>query len=219
MHPPADGRGPDRDASLAQYRQRAPVYDTEVALFEPVRREAIQRLRLQPGDHVLDVGCGTGLSFQALLAAVGPQGRVVGIEQSPEMLDKARQRVRQRGWRNVELVNAPAAVARLRGRADAALFLFTHDILREPEAVAHVMRHLKPGARVAAAGLQWAPPWAWLTNSFVLMAALYSVTSLEGLDRPWSVLGRHLDPVDVNGSALGGVYVASGVVAPAGQPR
>ena len=90
-----NARGPDRAAALAQYRQRAGVYDLELALFEPIRRAAIDRLALQPGEVVLDVGCGTGLSLPLLQQGIGAAGRIVGIEQSPEMIARARQRVAQ----------------------------------------------------------------------------------------------------------------------------
>ncbi len=187
---PATRRAPDRSAALAQYRRRANLYDRELALFEPIRTDAIERLRLRRGDTVLDVGCGTGLSFQRLHDRVGKGGRIVGIEQCPEMMAKAQGRVEENRWHNVELVCAPAATAKVRGLADAALFHFTHDVLRERAAIGNVLAHLKPGARVVASGLQWAPAWAWPTNGFVLLAAMYSVTSLDGLGQPWDLLAR-----------------------------
>ena len=209
-------RTPDREAALAQYRRRADIYDLELAVFEPIRRQAIARLALRQGERVLDLGCGTGLSLPLLREAVGPQGQVIGVEQSPEMIDKARQRVAAQGWKNVTLICAPVETAALPDAveaADAALFHFTHDVLRRPEAVAHVLRHLRPGARVVAAGLQWAPPWLPLVNLLVLPAALHSVSSLEGLRRPWSHLASHLGAMQVESLLLGGVHLASGVVA------
>ncbi len=207
---PSDG--PDRDAALAQYRRRARVYDLELALFEPIRRTAIAHLAPRPGETVLDVGCGTGLSLPALVDAVGPHGAVIGIEQSPEMIARAGERVARHGWRQVTLLCSPVEAAPLQGRADAALFHFTHDILCRPDAVAHVVAHLKPGARVVACGLQWARGPAFVLNALVLPAALRSVTSLRGLDAPWHELERHIGALAVQKMLLGAAYLASGRV-------
>jgi SAM-dependent methyltransferase len=206
----APASGPDRGAALAQYRRRAAVYDLELALFEPVRRQAVASLGLRRGDVVLDVGCGTGLSLPLLRAAVGPRGRVIGIEQSPEMIAKARQRVARQRWKNVTLLCASVELAEIPGRADAALFHFTHDILRRPEAVALVLHHLRPGASVVAAGLKWASAWAWPTNALVLAAALRSTTSLRGLHQPWSLLAAGLEGLELRSLMLGAVYLAHG---------
>ena len=206
------GRGPDASLSIVKYRQRAAHYDLELLAFEPVRLESIKLLDLHAGDTVLDVGCGTGLSFGPLLRRLGPAGRVIGIEPSPDMLALARQRVAHNGWTSVELVEAAAGEARLPRKADAALFHFTHDILRDEAALDHVLAHLKPGAHVVAAGLQWAPPWMLPTNLFVLGAALYSVTCMEGLAEPWAVLAKRLRHVEVVTRGGGGIYIASGQV-------
>jgi hypothetical protein len=116
--------------------------------------------------------------------------------------------------RQVTLVQASAATARWRGQADAALLHFTHDIMRQPDALANACAHLAPGARVVATGLQWAPPWAWAVNAFVLGAALYSVSSLDGLDRPWSGLAQCLQDLEVTPEWMGSVYIASGTLPP-----
>jgi SAM-dependent methyltransferase len=216
---------PDREAALAMYRRRAGIYDMELALFEPLRRRAVARLGLRPGDTVIDVGCGTGLSFALLREAIGAEGRIIGIEQSPEMIAKARERVeadvrgdlgspaRRKAVARVTLLTQPVETADVPGPADAALFHFTHDILRRPQAVANVLRHLRPGARVVACGLKWAPVLAWPTNLFVLPAALHSVTSFEGMSAPWNHLQRQLGRLDVSSLLLGGAYIASGAVA------
>lgn len=204
----------NRRLALAQYRLRARFYDAELAAFEPVRRQAIACLQLQPGDTVLDIGCGTGLSFDRLQQGVGSEGCVVGIEQSPEMAEIALQRVAQHAWHHVILVNAPVERAAIPVRADAALFHFTHDILQHSDEIRRVVGHLKPGARVVAAGLQWSSPWDWPTNWLVLMAALYSTTSLAGLGQPWRHLAEQVGALQAMPSPLSGVYIVSGIYVP-----
>jgi ubiquinone/menaquinone biosynthesis C-methylase UbiE len=203
---------PNRWIALRQYRDRAPIYDLELVLLEPVRRRAIELLSLKPGATVLDIGCGTGLSFAALEESIGPAGAIVGVEQSREMLERARSRADQQSWRNVTLVSAAAEDAEIPLVGDAALFHFTHDVLRTPKAVAHVIERLKPGARIVAAGLKWAPRRAMPLNFFVWYAALRSTSTLEGLSRPWDRLEEQVGDLQIEEMLGGTVYVAAGAV-------
>jgi phosphatidylethanolamine/phosphatidyl-N-methylethanolamine N-methyltransferase len=87
------------DAVKAAYRRYAGIYD---ALFGPVlqpgRKAVLEALKLRPGERVLEVGVGTGLSLPLYPRSV----RVTGIDLSREMLDKARARVARRKLANVE---------------------------------------------------------------------------------------------------------------------
>lgn len=199
---------PDPQAALDQYRRRAPVYDLELAILEPVRRRAVAALALQRGETVIDVGCGTGLSLPLLRAAVGPDGRVIGVELSPEMLQRARQRVAASAWDNVTLHQGSVALAPLPGRGDAALLHFTHDILQDDAALRRIVGALRPGARIVAAGLKWAPAPLRLLNLLVAPAALHSVTSFDGLDAPWRRLAALIGDPDVESRLGGTVYLA-----------
>jgi SAM-dependent methyltransferase len=209
----------DHRAALDQYRRRAGIYDLELAAFEPIRRRAVARLALRRGDVVIDVGCGTGLSLPLLLAAIGAEGRVIGIEQSPEMIARARERVRANSWSNVTLLQASVAEAHIGLAADAALLHFTHDILREKRAVANVLRHLRPGARITAAGLKWAGLPGWPLNLFVFGAALHSVSSLEGLTRPWEHLEAQTECARLESALAGCVYLFSAEAASQGSSQ
>ena len=205
------GTGPaDETAALALYRARCGYYDLQLAPYEALRRCAIEHLALQPGQTVLDIGCGTGMSLDLLQQAVGPQGQVVAIDQSREMLDQARRRVDCAGWHQIELVCSPVQDAALPAGADAALFHFTHDILQTPAALDHVLAYLAPGARLAVCGLKWAPPWFAALNPLVWWNAVQSVTTLDGLDAPWAGLAQRGARLTVESLFGGTLFLACG---------
>jgi SAM-dependent methyltransferase len=211
---------PEQRRALQKYASHAGVYETtETDEVAARRRSVINRLNLKRGHTVLDVGCGTGLSFPALGESVGSEGRVIGIDQSPDMLAKARARVAQHGWTNVTLIEAAAADAVIPIEADAALFHYTHDIMRTPRAVANVVGHIRRGGRVVAIGIRWAPWWRVRANLRVWRLARAYTTTLEGLNAPWSHLAKLIPDLTVEPVAFGGfdngmAYLASGTKAP-----
>ena len=72
------------------------------------RLQAVELLRLRPGQSVLDVPCGTGANLPLLEERVGPAGRVLASDFSAGMLARARAKVDRAGWRNATLVQADA---------------------------------------------------------------------------------------------------------------
>ncbi|MDX6376381.1 MAG: hypothetical protein QOE98_684 [Gaiellaceae bacterium] len=76
---------------------RSGLYDPLTALSfgragRRLHRELVEAAGLEPGGQVLDVACGPGRNLPILLDAVGPGGRVVGVDISPSMLARARSR-------------------------------------------------------------------------------------------------------------------------------
>jgi len=203
---------PPTDPAIEKYRALAGGYDRRTARLDPYRERAIQRLLLRPGDSVLDVACGTGANFSLLGKYVGPRGRIIGVDISVDMLDIARQRARTHGWRNVELIQGPVESARPQHEVDAALFSFTHDVLRSTEAVRNVLASLNAGGRVAATGMRVGPPWALPLNLVLRLLARPYVTTYEGLRRPWDVLEADAGTLHVETLAFGTIYVASSTV-------
>jgi arsenite methyltransferase len=206
---------PNPDLARCVYRRLAHSYDRQLRWLrhfqESYRARAVQELRLQPGQTVLDVGCGTGASFELLEQEIGPSGQIIGIDQSPEMLAHALARKEENGWHNISLITEQAQTADVKPlEVDAAFFFFTHDILRSPEALEAVLRSLRRGGRVAAAGIKRGPRWAAPFDLALRTITRRYVTTSEGLSRPWSHLESYLTDFRVEAFAWGMIYVTSG---------
>jgi len=199
------------ELSIQRYRSKAAGYDASAEYTMPLRRRTIAMLQLRPGQTVLDVGAGTGLSYALLRHGVGEQGRVLAFEQSPDMFERARLRVQREGWANVWHVNEPAETVQLPALADAVLFNYTHDICRTPAAVNNVLRQVRQGGRVAMAGIKYFP---WWTGPLNLLAWLknrpYNANAAD-LWEPWSLVAAQCEAFEWSHTQWGMGYIASGI--------
>lgn len=203
---------PDPGLAVEKYRQHAAGYDASAQRTMGLRRQVIGMLALQPGETVVDVACGTGLSLPLLREAVGPAGKVIGIEVSPDMIEIARARCTAAGWNNVSLIEASVEEADAGAKFDAALFNYTHDVLQSPRALERLFSFARPGARVAIAGIKHPPPWLFPLRLYRLLKARPYVTTLSGLDRPWRLVEFRLANLSVRSMLLGTNYLAYGTV-------
>jgi ubiquinone/menaquinone biosynthesis C-methylase UbiE len=199
---------PDPRRARAQYRRHAAGYDASARRTMALRRQAIDWLELAPGERVLDVACGTGLSLPLLAERVGAAGQVVGVELSPEMLQQARERVRQAQLKQVVLVEASMADAPLEGEFDAVLFNYTHDVLQSPGSLANIFAHVRPGARVVAAGVKHPPAWLFPLRVVRLWKARRYLTTYRGLARPWAPLEPYVEGMNVRPVMFNTNYLA-----------
>jgi ubiquinone/menaquinone biosynthesis C-methylase UbiE len=112
--------------------------------------ELVTSLGLQPGEAVADIGTGVGYLLPHLVARVGPQGSVVGVDVYPDFVSKARDRVKAAGWRNVRVVLGTEHDPRLPpAQIDAAILLDTYHHLNYPDqTLRHVRQALKPHGRL-----------------------------------------------------------------------
>src|SRR5262245_3837749 len=133
------------------YRLFAPLYDTVFGVsLHHGRRLAIEALECRPGDRVLEVCVGSGLSLPLY-----PKGvRVVGVDLSREMLAKAAQRVReQRLEQTTTLLQMDAHhLAFAEASFDKAVVLFAMAGLPDPvRAMKEIERACRPGATIVVA--------------------------------------------------------------------
>lgn len=211
---------PDRASALKRYRSVHGGYEGSTQRIREFRRLAIFALGLRRGDTVFDVACGVGETLPLLARAVGSSGRVVGIEQSPDMAQLARQRCVQQGLRNVVVLESPVEQARIPYEADAVLLCYTHDVLQLPEALGHLFAHARPGARVAVTGACWGRWWQLPASVVLAWRTRQYLTTYRGLQDPCEYLrGYCPDLVTLTRFHLGTGYVAAGSYAHQGMAQ
>lgn len=133
----------DERSVVTAYRRMAHSYDRLFgAIFEPGRKLVVDRMNCQPGDHILEVGVGTGLS----LPHYPPQSEVIGIDISPDMLAQARKRVTEENLRNVRLQVMDAQKLTFPDHSfDKVTAMYVASVVPDPQAmVAEMKRVCKP---------------------------------------------------------------------------
>ena len=109
----------------------------------------------KPGESVLDVGSGAGVDAIIAAKAVGPEGRVIGVDMTPEMLDAARRNAERMGLDNVEF--RKGLVERLPVDAESIDLVISNGVLNlmvdKHGAYKQIARALKPGGRLQIADI------------------------------------------------------------------
>jgi len=191
---------PDSETLVARaYHKRASYYDSIVGFFNLFRSfgfdipgwrdQAVRALHLKPGDTVVELGCGTGLNFPLLQSAIGPRGKIIGVDLSDAMLAQAHQRALEFHWQNVELVPADASQYSYPREVDGILSTFALILVPEPgQAVANGCRALRPGGRFSVLDMAWPGGWSLQWRHLLFFLRAYGVTR-EILQRcPWAAV-------------------------------
>lgn len=198
------------------YRQRVKRYDASgINSFASWREEAVKRLHVKRGDLVVDIGCGTGLNFAPLQEAIGPEGTIIGVDLTDAMLDQARQRIAQHGWKNVDLVQCDAAQYPFPTQVDGIISSFALTFIPDCARVIQNGCHaLAPGHRWVVLDMAWPDGWPRWLRRLLFFLLWYGITSEVAQRRPWQAIRRtmeqHLDDVARQPFWLGFFYLASG---------
>jgi demethylmenaquinone methyltransferase / 2-methoxy-6-polyprenyl-1,4-benzoquinol methylase len=204
---PRSGNPVDEADVRAMFDRIAPVYDrmNTVMTFGADggwRRAAVRAANLRPGDRAVDAACGTGKLTAALAELVGPFGRVVGVDLSPQMVELARASQADLVQLDFQVGNALALPFEA-GTFDAATIGFGLRNLADFGAgFRELARVVRPGGRVVCLELSVPRPRWWgrlYHGTFRRVAPLlgaafgqreayrYLPTSLDGFPEP-----RHL---------------------------
>ena len=210
----------DASALITLYRQRAAHYDVTANLYYLLgfrewayRKRAVAALRLQPGDTVVEIGCGTGLNFPLLRQAVGPRGKIIGVDLTDAMLAQAARRVDEAGWWNVELVQADASRYEFPRCVNGVISTLAITLVPEfDDIVRHGSEALSDGGRFVVFDFKF--PSRWYARPIVPLAAFltrpFGVRIEMASRHPWESIQKYFDQTTVREFYLGMAYVATG---------
>jgi ubiquinone/menaquinone biosynthesis C-methylase UbiE len=204
---------PNVERSLDSYSKLALAYDSTCTRIERLRLLAIDRLYIQRGETVIDVACGTGVVLPLLSQLVGKPGKVIGVEQSPEMAERARQRLDPSADNAAVVVSAMSDPQHDYG-ADAVLMCYTQDVLQSATDLDQLVKASKSGARIVILGMKTLPwIWGWPINLFNMFRARHYMTTYVNLDRPYRLLEQRGAKFQAETTALwGSAYIVIGTL-------
>jgi ubiquinone/menaquinone biosynthesis C-methylase UbiE len=151
-------------AAQAAYDRMSRFYDRLAGDSEwPFTEKGLRLLALRDGEKALEIGYGTGRAIVAMARAVGPGGRIFGIDISGGMQRAAAERVRREGVDGrTELRRGDATVLPYAAESMDAVFLsFTLELFDTPEIptlLAECRRVLRPGGRIGVVAMREADP-------------------------------------------------------------
>ena len=156
----------DRVAAIYEGKLAAKYDRTMSRFFDEKKREALSHTTISRGDRVLVMCCGTGRDFAPLLERIGTSGVIVAVDRSRAMLDHAKRRALDRGWFNIEFIEADARQRHsLGGPVDAAVCTLALSTIPESLSVyGRMVSAVRPGGYIVVGDMQLATGWRSISN-------------------------------------------------------
>jgi demethylmenaquinone methyltransferase/2-methoxy-6-polyprenyl-1,4-benzoquinol methylase len=139
------------------YDRMSTVYDIMASSEKPLVEKGVEALQVKEGEHICELGCGTGHSLLLFSTLVGASGAVYGIDISEGMVHRAQKKIGDAPLQNIEVIQADAAHLPFRSSVFHALFMsFTLELFDTPhipQVLQECSRVLLPGGRMCVVGL------------------------------------------------------------------
>ena len=188
-----------------------PFFELLFLLPPGIRRKAVRRLQLRPGDSVLEIGCGTGRNLPFLLEAVGPEGHIFGVDLSEGMLSKARQLCTKRKWKNVTLIHSDASSYTVPNAVSGVIFSLSYATMpHHKEVLLHAWKQLQVGGNLVIMDAKLPPgirgrlllPYSvWIMKRTVLGNPFI---------QPWKELAELTEQFKIEELLFGSYYICTG---------
>lgn len=174
------------------------------------RQRAIEELELEPGEIVLELGCGYGNSFPAIHRGIGRNGTLVGLDASRGMVQSARNRSRGGKWENVNVIRCDARRLPLAdGTFDAAFAAMSLSAVQDPKRAIEATRTaIRPGGKFVVLDAQPFKRWPWRLLNPILTPIAARVTSWEPQVDLVDALRREFETVEVTTFNAGSIFIA-----------
>jgi demethylmenaquinone methyltransferase/2-methoxy-6-polyprenyl-1,4-benzoquinol methylase len=176
------------------YRRRAANYNWTANLYYLIgfrewhqRKRAITSLCLQPGDTVVEIGCGTGLNFGLLQEKIGASGKIIGVDATDAMLAQAARTVEKHRWNNIDLILSDVQSFHFPKGVDGILSTYALSLISKADLVIEAAKKsLRTGGRLCILDFQ-VPPGAplWVVRPLLSLVKPFGA-GMEWLRRkPW----------------------------------
>jgi phosphatidylethanolamine/phosphatidyl-N-methylethanolamine N-methyltransferase len=178
------------------YDKLATVYDLIFGpTLHPGRLQAIQRMNIQPGERVLEVGVGTGIN----LSLYPREADITGIDFSSSMLEKARERAARPEASPVRLLQMDAAALRFADDSfDIVYAPYLISVVPDPVKVAQEMRRVcRPGGRIIFLNHFLSPNVFLSRIERLISPATIHIGFKSDLDLPAFLAQADLEPVSI----------------------
>lgn len=202
------------------YRKRAPAYNNSVKLFNLIgwrvnfyRIKAVDALNIKQGDIVVDLCCGSGLNFPHLQNAIGPEGKIIGVDLSADMLKVAEKQVKEKKWENITLINSDAAQYQFPKSINGIITSYAITLIPEYDSIiTRGANALNKGGRFVI--LDFKKPESW-PEWFAKLMVRFFIKPYGGTydlkDRhAWESLGKYLKLNEFKEYYFGSTYIATG---------